>query len=318
MVARVPRPASRGRLTTPTQSGSIAHDGRGIVHAVPSGEETGGPEKGVFVTYDLGAGVTAAGALVGPLPPNPRALVVIPTYNERESIGALLGEVRRVAAVDILVVDDRSPDGTAEAVTAVQAADAAVHLLVRSGRLGIAGAYLAGFDYAAREGYDLVFEMDADFSHPPRYLPVFLERIREADLVVGSRYVPGGGITSWSVLRRLISRGGNLYARTVLGSDLHDLTAGFKCFRVAALRRFDLSRIRSEGYCFQIELSYAFARNGFRVAEIPILFEERRAGQSKMSLGIVLESLTKVWALRFAPPTAALRPPPEERATARR
>lgn len=177
-----------------------------------AGEETGGPEKGVFVTYDLGAGVTTAGALVGPLPPNPRALVVIPTYSERESIGALLGEVRKVAAVDILVVDDRSPDGTAEAVTAVQAADAAVHLLVR----------------------------------------------------------------------------------------------------------FDLSRIRSEGYCFQIELSYAFARNGFRVAEIPILFEERRAGQSKMSLGIVLKSLTKVWALRFAPPTAALRPSPEERATARR
>lgn len=133
-------------------------------------------------------------------------------------------------------------------------------------------------------------------------IPTYNERIREADLVVGSRDVPGGGITSWSVLRRLISRGGNLYACSVLGSDLHDLTAGFKCFRVAALRRFDLSRIRS-----------AFARNGFRVAEIPILFEERRAGQAKMSLGIVLESLTKVWALRFAPPTAAPRPSPEER-----
>ena len=262
--------------------------------------------------------MTAAGALVGSLPPNPRALVVIPTYNERENIGALLREVRKVAAVDVLVVDDGSPDGTAEAVAAVRAGDAAVHLLVRSRRLGLASAYLAGFDHAAREGYDLVFEMDADFSHPPRYLPVFLERIRGADLVVGSRYVPGGSITSWSVLRRLISRGGNLYARAVLGSDLCDLTAGFKCFRVAALRRFDLSRITSEGYCFQIELSYIFARNGFRVAEIPIVFEERRAGQSKMSFGIVLESLTKVWALRFASSTAALRPSPEEAATAGR
>jgi dolichol-phosphate mannosyltransferase len=252
----------------------------------------------------------AAGALVESLPANPRTLVVIPTYNERESIGALLREVRKVAAVDVLVVDDGSPDGTADAVAAVRADDAAVSLLAR--RIGLASAYLAGFDHAAREGYDLVFEMDADFSHPPRYLPVFLERIREADLVVGSRYVPGGRIANWSVRRRLISRGGNLYARAVLGSNLCDLTAGFKCFRVAALRRFDLSRITSEGYCFQIELSYLFARNGFRVAEIPIVFEERRAGQSKMSLSIILESLTKVWALRFALPTAALRPLPEE------
>jgi dolichol-phosphate mannosyltransferase len=267
-----------------------------------------------LATDSDGVGVMAAGALVGSLPANPRTLVVIPTYNERESISPLLREVRKVADVDVLVVDDGSPDGTANAVAAVRADDAAIYLLARSRRLGLASAYLAGFDHAAREGYDLVFEMDADFSHPPRYLPVFLERIREADLVVGLRYVPGGGITSWSVLRRLISRGGNLYARAVLGSSLCDLTAGFKCFRVAALRRFDLSRITSEGYCFQIELSYIFARNGFRVAEIPIVFEERRAGQSKMSLGIVLESLTKVWALRCAPPTAALRPSPEEAA----
>ena len=165
----------------------------------------------------------AAGALVGSLPANPRTLVVIPTYNERESIGALLREVRKVADVDVLVVDDGSPDGTADVVAAVRAGDAAVNLLARSRRLGLATAYLAGFDHAAREGYDLVFEMDADFSHPPRYLPVFLERIREADLVVGSRYVPGGGISSWSVIRRLISRGGNLYARAVLGSNLCDL-----------------------------------------------------------------------------------------------
>ena len=252
-----------------------------------------------------------------PLPPNPRTLVVIPTYNERESISELLREVRRVTDAHVLVVDDSSPDGTAEAVAAVRAVDPAVHLLVRPQRLGLASAYLAGFDHAAREGYDVVFEMDADLSHQPRYLPVFLNRIREADLVRGSRYVPGGGITDWSPLRRLISRGGNLYARAVLGSGLHDLTGGFKCFRVAALRRFDLSAITSDGYCFQIELSYLFEKNDFRVAEIPIVFEERRAGQSKMSWGIVLEALTRVWRLRFAPASAALHSSAGETGAAR-
>jgi dolichol-phosphate mannosyltransferase len=258
------------------------------------------------------------GAVVsGPLPPAPRALVVIPTYNERENIGPLLRDVCRGADVDVLVVDDSSPDGTADTVEVLQASEHRVHLLRRPRRLGLASAYLAGFDHAAREGYDLVLEMDADYSHPPRYLPVFLDRIRQADLVLGSRYVPGGGILNWSPLRRLISRSGNLYARAVLGSTLRDLTGGFKCFRVAALRRFDLSRITSDGYCFQIELSYLFARSGFRVVEIPIVFEERRAGQSKMSWRIVLEALTKVWALRFTSAAAVLRASPEE-ATSRR
>jgi dolichol-phosphate mannosyltransferase len=261
------------------------------------------------------AAVTVTGPLADGLPPNPRVLVVIPTYNERESIGRLLGDVCRVADVDVLVVDDSSPDGTAEAVEAVRAAERRVHLLVRPRRLGLASAYLAGFAHAAREGYDLVFEMDADYSHPPRYLPIFLDRIRQADLVLGSRYVPGGGIPNWSLVRRLISRSGNLYARAVLGSALHDLTGGFKCFRVAALRRFDLSRITSDGYCFQIELSYLFAKSGFRVVEVPIVFEERRAGQSKMSWNIVLEALTKVWALRFAPAAAVLCASPEETGT---
>ena len=246
------------------------------------------------------------------LPSNPRALVVMPTYNERETIGDLLREVCRVAAVDVLVVDDSSPDATAEAVEAVRAHERRVHLLVRPRRLGLASAYIAGFAHAMREGYDLVFEMDADYSHSPSYLPVFLDRIRQADLVLGSRYVPGGGITNWSPFRRLISRSGNLYARAVLGSALHDLTGGFKCFRVAALRRFDLSRITSDGYCFQIELSYLFARNGLRVVEVPIVFEERRGGQSKMSWTIVLEALIRVWALRFAPAAAGLRASPDE------
>jgi dolichol-phosphate mannosyltransferase len=264
-----------------------------------------------------GGVVTVAGLPAGALPPNPRALVVIPTYNERESIGPLLRDVCRAADVDVLVVDDNSPDGTADAVEAVRASARRVRLLVRPRRLGLASAYLAGFDHAAREGYDLVFEMDADYSHPPRYLPVFLDRIRHADLVLGSRYVPGGGIPNWSPLRRLISRSGNLYARAVLGSSLHDLTGGFKCFRVAALRRFDLSRITSDGYCFQIELSYLFAKNGLRVVEVPIVFEERRAGRSKMSWRIVLEALTRVWALRFTPVAAVLRASPEQAGTRR-
>jgi dolichol-phosphate mannosyltransferase len=261
--------------------------------------------------------VTPASPAGGALPPVPRALVVIPTYNERESIGPLLRDVCRAAAVDVLVVDDSSPDGTADAVAAVRASERRVSLLVRPRRLGLASAYLAGFEHAAREGYDLVFEMDADYSHPPRYLPVFLDRIRQADLVLGSRYAPGGSIPNWSPLRRLISRSGNLYARAVLGSTLHDLTGGFKCFRVAALRRFDLSRITSDGYCFQIELSYLFAKSGLRVVEVPIIFEERRAGQSKMSWRIVLEALTKVWALRFTPATAYRRASVEEAGTPR-
>jgi dolichol-phosphate mannosyltransferase len=243
----------------------------------------------------------------GPLPLNPRSLVVIPTYNELESIDILLREVRRQADVDILVVDDSSPDGTADAVARLEADDPAIHLLVRPRRLGLASAYIAGFRHAIRHGYDLLFEMDADLSHSPRYLPLFLEKIREADLVVGSRYVPGGDVTDWNWLRHLISRCGNLYARTVLGSDLHDLTSGFKCFRMAALQRVDLSSICSEGYFFQIEMSHLFVRNGFRVVELPIVFEERRAGRSKMSWRIVFEAVTRVWALRFSassPPAA--------------
>lgn len=243
----------------------------------------------------------------GALPSNPRTLVVIPTYNERGSISMLLREVRRLVDVDILVVDDSSPDGTADAVAHVQASDPAIHLLVRPRRLGLASAYITGFGHAMRHGYDLVFEMDADLSHSPRYIPLFLQEMREADLVIGSRYVPGGDIMDWNWLRHLVSRAGNLYARTILSSHLRDLTSGFKCFRVAALQRFDLSSISSEGYCFQIEMSHLFACNGLRVVEIPIVFEERRAGQSKMSRRIVLEAMVRVWALRFASSPVPLR-----------
>lgn len=259
-------------------------------------------------TRQAAAAILADRPPVTPLPSNPRSLVVIPTYNEHESISPLLREIRRVVDVDILVVDDNSPDGTAEVVSTLQAHDPAIDLLVRPQRLGLASAYIAGFGHAARHGYDLVFEMDADLSHPPRYLPLFLQKAREADLVVGSRYVPGGDVTDWNWMRHLVSRGGNLYARTVLNSRLRDLTSGFKCFRVAALQQFDLSSITSNGYCFQIEMSHLFVRNGLRVVEVPIVFEERRAGQSKMSWRIVLEAITRVWTLRFASRSAPARP----------
>ena len=244
----------------------------------------------------------------GPLPANPRSLIVIPTYNERESIGLLLREVRRLADVDVLVIDDSSPDGTADAVADVRAGDSAVQLLVRPRRLGLASAYITGFASCGAPGVRPGLR-DGRAIGPTRHdtSRYSFKRCDEADLVVGSRYVPGGDITDWHWLRHLISRCGNLYARTVLGSDLHDLTSGFKCFRVAALQRFDLSSVTSDGYCFQIEMSHLFARNGFRVVEIPIVFEERRAGQSKMSWRIVLEAVTRVWALRFTSSPAPLR-----------
>jgi len=269
-------------------------------------------------TRSAAATVLVDPPLAGPLPSSARSLVVIPTYNEQESIAPLLREVRRVVDADILVIDDSSPDGTADTVASLQADDPAIHLLVRPRRLGLASAYITGFDHALRHEYDLVFEMDADLSHSPRYLPLFLQKVREADLVVGSRYVPGGDITDWNWLRHLISRGGNLYARAVLGSRLRDLTSGFKCFRVSALQHFDLSSITSDGYCFQIEMSHLFARNGFRVVEIPIIFQERRAGQSKMSWRIVLEAMTRVWLLRFAPSTVSRRAAVGEAGSVRR
>jgi dolichol-phosphate mannosyltransferase len=264
-------------------------------------------ERSRLITRRAGVAPVVGRPSTGPLPANPRSLIVIPTYNERESIGLLLREVRRLVDVDVLVIDDSSPDGTADIVAELRTGDSAIQLLVRPRRLGLASAYITGFAHAVHQGYDLVFEMDADWSHSPRYLPLFLQTMDEADLVVGSRYVPGGDIIDWHWLRHLISRCGNLYARTILGSDLRDLTSGFKCFRVSALQCFDLSSVTSDGYCFQIEMSHLFARNGLRVVEIPIVFDERRAGQSKMSWRIVLEAVTRVWALRFTSSPAPLR-----------
>ena len=226
-----------------------------------------------------------------------RSLIVIPTYNERENIGALLERVFDAApATDVLIIDDNSPDGTGQVVDALAARDPRVHALHRAGKLGLGTAYVRGFRYAMEEGYDLVFEMDADFSHDPRYLPGFFAAAQNADLVIGSRYIPGGGTPNWSPLRKIISGGGNTFARLVLGIPIHDCTGGYRCYRVAALRTLNLDAISAQGYAFQVELAYNIWRSGYRWREVPIIFEDRRVGQSKMSRKIFIEAF--LWVLR--------------------
>lgn len=231
-----------------------------------------------------------------------RALIIIPTYNERENLPALIEQIHAaLPAADILVVDDNSPDGTGLLAEAISAKDRRVQVLRRAGKLGLGTAYLAGFRHALQHGYDFVFEMDADFSHDPAYLPTMLEAAEGgADLVIGSRRVPGGATENWGVGRRLISAGGSLYARTILGVDVRDLTSGFKCFRREVLQAIDLGSVASEGYSFQIEMTYRALCRGFRVVEVPIVFVDRRVGQSKMSRRIFVEALFMVWRLRVA------------------
>ncbi|MCS6915203.1 MAG: polyprenol monophosphomannose synthase [Myxococcota bacterium] len=230
-----------------------------------------------------------------------RVLIIVPTYNERANLPPLVEQIHQVLPqADVLIVDDNSPDGTGLLAEAMAARDRHVHALRRPAKLGLGTAYLDGFRYALRQGYDFVFEMDADFSHDPAYLPQMLETAqRQADLVIGSRRVPGGGIHNWGLLRRLVSAGGNLYARTVLGVGVRDLTSGFKCFRRQVLEAIDLDDVRSEGYSFQIEMTYRALCLGFRVVEVPIVFVDRRVGQSKMSGRIALEALLMVWWLRL-------------------
>ncbi|HMK72264.1 MAG TPA: polyprenol monophosphomannose synthase [Myxococcaceae bacterium] len=229
------------------------------------------------------------------------ALVCIPTYNERENLEAIVAAVLAAdARTEVLVVDDNSPDGTGALADALAARQPRVHVLHRRAKEGLGRAYLAAFAWALARPYALILEMDADFSHPPRFLPTLLDRAASGvDLVLGSRYVPGGGTLNWGLVRRLISQGGSLYARAILGLPVHDLTGGFKCFRRRVLEAIDLAAVHSTGYAFQIELTYRALRKGFRVEEVPIIFEDRRVGQSKMSRRIVLEALAMVWKLRF-------------------
>ncbi len=229
------------------------------------------------------------------------ALICLPTYDERENLGPILHAIHAtVPDVDVLVIDDSSPDGTGELADRLAAHDPRVKVLHRPAKQGLGKAYLAGFDWALQRGYRLVMEMDADFSHDPRHLPAMLAAARDADLVLGSRYVKGGGTVNWGLGRKLLSRGGSLYARTILGVKVRDLTGGFKCFHREVLEAIDLPTVSCTGYAFQIELTYRAIRRGFRVAEVPIVFADRRVGQSKMSRRIVLEALRKVWAIRFS------------------
>jgi len=229
--------------------------------------------------------------------------VVLPTYNERQNLEPVVAGVRAAlsaAAVDhtILVVDDSSPDGTGELADELAARDPAVQVLHRPRKEGLGQAYIAGFGRALAEGAALVIEMDADMSHDPAHLPAMVSATRHFDLVLGSRYVPGGEVRNWGAMRRLVSRGGCWYARMVLGLGVRDLTGGFKCFRREVLEALDLGRIRSQGYAFQVELTYRAVQRGFRVLEIPIVFTDRAVGHSKMSRRIVLEAMWMVPALR--------------------
>lgn len=227
-------------------------------------------------------------------------LVIVPTYDERENLPALLKAIHEVVPdVHVLVVDDNSPDGTGAIADAIAAQDARVHVLHREGKQGLGTAYIKGFRWALERDYQFVFEMDADFSHQPKYLPEFLRKAADADLVLGCRYMPGGGTEDWTWLRKAVSMGGNLYARTVMGLPFRDLTGGFKCFRRNVLETIDLDGVTSKGYAFQIELTYRTHLAGFRIAEVPIIFPDRRVGQSKMSGRIVREAMINVVKLRL-------------------
>ena len=228
-----------------------------------------------------------------------RACVVLPTYDERENLPAIVPRILAASPlVDVLVVDDNSPDGTGAAADALATAEPRVTVLHRPRKEGLGPAYLAGFERALAAGYGRIVEMDADFSHDPATLPSLLAA--DADVVLGSRYVEGGGTVHWGLGRRMLSRGGSLYARTILGVPIRDLTGGFKCFRREVLLALDLASVRSTGYAFQIELTYRAIRRGFRVREVPILFADRTVGGSKMSRAIVLEAIWKVPLLRLA------------------
>ena len=230
-----------------------------------------------------------------------RALVIVPTYNERFNIARLIPAIlAQDPSLEILVVDDGSPDGTGAIVDGIATHNPRVNVIHREGKLGLGTAYIAGFRWALERKYDLVFEMDADFSHNPERLPEFLEAIRESDVVLGSRYQDGHvNVVNWPMSRLFLSYGANIYARFVTGLPIFDTTGGFKCFRRNVLESIDLNSVKSNGYAFQIEMSYRAWKRGFRLFEIPIIFVDRTEGVSKMSKKIVREAIWMVWRLRW-------------------
>lgn len=230
-----------------------------------------------------------------------KTLVIIPTFNEKENIvsiiQAVLGE--KIDQLEVLVVDDNSPDGTAFLVKSLMETQPQVHLLSRAGKEGLGKAYIAGFKWGLEKGFDLIVEMDADFSHRPVDLKKIVAAAKDKDFIVGSRYVPGGETVNWGILRKIISRGGSIYSTLILGFPIRDWTGGFNAWKAQVLRSIGLDGIKSNGYSFQIELKYKASRLKFKGLEVPIVFEDRRVGHSKMSLKIVLEAFYKVWMIRF-------------------
>lgn len=237
-----------------------------------------------------------------------RAIIIIPTYNESDNVenivAAIFDEQRKVKDTElhVLIVDDNSPDGTSDIVRRLQDSDlgrSRLHLLSRQGKMGLGTAYVAGFKYGLANGYDYLFEMDADFSHDPEEISVFLREIQNFDLVLGSRYISGANVANWPLRRLLLSYYANKYARLVTGIKINDATGGFKCFRRAVLEAIDLDDIHSNGYAFQIEMNFRVWHKGFKIKEIPIVFVDRRAGVSKMNRSIVREAMLMVWKLKL-------------------
>jgi dolichol-phosphate mannosyltransferase len=231
------------------------------------------------------------------------AWLVLPTYNEAENVEPLVEAARAKLppSARVLIVDDSSPDGTGTIADRLAARHENVEVLHRPRKEGLGPAYIAGFRYALERGAAFLLEMDSDFSHDPAYLPRLLDAVKQADVVLGSRYVTGGGVSDWGPLRRAVSRGGSTYAQWVLGVGVRDLTGGFKCFRREVLEAIDLDAITARGYAFQVELTYRAIRCSFRVVEVPILFRERRVGKSKMDLSIVAEAVWRLPLLRYGP-----------------
>jgi dolichol-phosphate mannosyltransferase len=229
-----------------------------------------------------------------------KTLVIIPTYNERENIERIVPQVlEKDPSIHILIVDDNSPDGTGEIADEMAKANDRIMVIHRQNKEGLGTAYKTGFKFALEKNYDFIFEMDCDFSHDPKYILHFLEAIKDADLVLGSRYISGVNVINWPMPRLLLSYYANVYTRLITGLPVKDATGGFKCFRREVLEAIDLDKVKSNGYSFQIEMSFRAWKRGFRIKEIPIVFEDRKAGQSKMSKKIVREAIWMVWRLRL-------------------
>lgn len=229
-----------------------------------------------------------------------KTLIIIPTYNELENLPRLLPVVlSKDSSINILIVDDNSPDGTASFVEGEMKKDNRIHIIKRPSKQGLGTAYIAGFKFALQNQFDLIFEMDADFSHDPNEIPKFLEEIKKSDVVLGSRYITGVNVINWPMRRLLLSWFANFYTRVITGMSVHDATGGFKCFRKEVLQAIDLDKVTSNGYAFQIEMTFKAWKKGFRIKEIPIIFMDRVKGKSKMSKKIVREAVTMVWKLRL-------------------